>query len=512
MTVSLGFRPRSEADRLALCRAMTAAPLRVGLRWADDGWAAAQLAISGRVVCWHAAEDPSPIAQLLARLDLPELVREEPDAWLTPELELIGEGLASYRSLPTRAGPLTSILVCTYNRAHLLMEALDSARAQSRPREIVVVDDGSDDGTAALLAPLDGVDGIRVVRQENTGKPGALGRALQEARGEYLLVLDDDDILLPGTLHVLGAILDGDPEAAAVFADTAVMRDSPSCIEGIRPAMRLPSELLPASTLLQVPCMPGACLIRKTAHDAVGEYDPSLVRGQDMDLFLRLARVGPMRGVPFTTFLWRQHDGLRGKAGDRWARKDRAEHDRRFLQQVAPVFRRRWTELRGKDRLEGHAWAVGLHLRGLQRDSRAELKRWRKPFSEVEAGLRRTAGQPTKMKRGKEALLVVDDGDPGALESLLLRDAPGQRVRVCLEVHREPLNQVQLWWPGEYRAQEIPTTWLRGATHLRLSSAPGWAPPAVPDLFGLPPIPAPSALLASSRVSLTVSDRFEGRR
>lgn len=500
MTVGLGFRPRSEADRLALCRAMTAAPLRVGLRWADDGWAAVHLAVAGRIVCWHAAHDSAPVDELLARLDLPPMVLEEPDAWLTPALELTVRGPAVSRPLLPRDGPLTSILLCTYNRAHLLMQALDSARAQSRPREIIVVDDGSEDGTAALLAPLDGVDGIRVVHQENTGKPGALGRALREARGEYVLVLDDDDIILPGALHVLGAVLDRDPEAVAVFGDTAAMRDSPACIEAIRPAVRLPAELLPASTLLQIPCMPGACLIRRSAHDAAGEYEPSLVRGQDMDLFLRLARVGPMRGVPVTTFLWRQHDGLRGKAGDRWARQDRADHDRRFLRQVAPVFRRRWEELRGSDRLEGHAWAVGLHLRGLHGEARSELKRWRKPFSPAEAGLRAQAGQPTKAKRGPEALLVVDDGDPGALESLLLRDAPNRQVRACLEVHREPLNQVQLWWPGEYRAQEIPESWLRGITHLRLSSAPDWTPPAVRGLLDLPPLPAPSALLAFAAV------------
>jgi glycosyltransferase involved in cell wall biosynthesis len=509
VSLSLGVRPRSEADRLALCRALVRAPRRVGLRWADDGWAALHLALAGRTVCRQGAWDRGPVDALLARFDLPPTTDEPPECWLAEDLTLSWEGLPgepgppAWASLPPVEGPLTSILVCTYNRAHLLQEALASARAQTRPREIIVVDDGSDDGTAALLAPLHGVDGIRVIRQDNTGKPGALRTALAAARGAYLLVLDDDDVLLPGALHALGASLDRDPSLGAVFGDTAIVRDVVTDVVGHRPSLRLPPDRMAHACLIQVPCMPGACLIRRAAHDAAGEYDASLVRGQDMDLFLRLARVAPMRALPLTTFLWREHGGLRGKAGDRWARRDRDEHDRRFQAQVAPVFRRRWVERSAHDRLEGHAWAVGLRLRGLGREARRELARWKGPYTPTEAHLRGEAGAPTRPREPRESVLVIDDGDAGALEETLARHGDGRSVRVCLEVHREPLNHLRLWWPGEYRAQEIPPDWLERSAHVRLSSAPEWAPPGLSPLQHWPAIaevPSTSGLLALAAV------------
>jgi len=510
VSVPLGVRPRSEVDRIAMCRVLAAAPARVGLAWTDDGWVAAHLALAGRRVVWRdGVPGRRAVDGVLTRLGLPCTEDGDVDAWLDEGLSL-RRGIADATTwsgppgavpLPPHGGPLTSILVCTYNRAHLIGEALASARAQTRAREIVVVNDGSDDGTAELLDALDGIDGIRVIHQENTGKPGALARALEEARGEYVLVLDDDDVLLPGALHALGAVLDSSPDAAAVFGDTAVARDTMDAIVGHRPAVRLPPSLLPAATLMQVPCMPGACLIRRSAHDAAGPYDPSLVRGQDMDLFLRLARVGPLVGVPLTTFVWREHGGVRGRAGDQWARRDRAEHDRRFKAQVAPVFRRRWTELRTRDRLMGHAWAVGLALRGLHAEAAQELKRWKPPCTPTEAGLREKAGaRRVKVRRPKQSLVVVDDGDAGALEAVLAREGAGRRVHVDLEVHREPLSFVQLFWPGEYRAQELPGSWLVPGAHVRLSSAPDWRPPVLTQRAELPPLPAPSGLLALAAV------------
>jgi len=487
----------------------------VGLSWSDDGWVAAHLALSGREVCWHAPTDPAPVVALLARLGLPPLTREAPEAWLELDLRLrleasaavqaaeaddASEAAVPWKPLPPVEGPLTSIIMCTFNRAHLIEEALASARIQTRSREIVIVDDGSDDGTPELLAPLDGVDGIRVIRQENTGKPGALARGLAEARGDYLVVLDDDDVMLPGALHVLAKALDDDPELGTVYGDTGIVRDHSGKVVGHQSGIRLPAALMPASTLMQVPCMPGACLIRRSAHDAAGDYDPELVRGEDMDLFLRLARAVPMRSLPLTTFLWREHGGLRGKADDRWRRRDRAANEARFNKIVQAVFRRRWQELRTDSRLEGHAWAVGLNLRDLKTEALQELKRWKAPWTPAEAAFRGRVGLKTKPRRPKETLIVVDDGDPGSLEALLHSEAEGREVKVCLEVHREPLGWVKLFWPGDYRAQEFPRDWVRGPTHLRLSSAPDWRPPPLQSLRNFPPISATSALAALTAV------------
>ena len=91
--------------------------------------------------------------------------------------------------------PLVSILICTYNRAQWLAEAVDSALNQRWPVEVVVVDDGSTDDTPAVLAAY----GARVRAHRharNSGKPAALNTGIADLRGAAYLVLDDDDKLL----------------------------------------------------------------------------------------------------------------------------------------------------------------------------------------------------------------------------------------------------------------------------------------------------------------------------
>ena len=94
-----------------------------------------------------------------------------------------------------------SVLVCTYNRAEMLRDTLNSVQAQSWPHELIVVDDGSEDETWEFLASK---PEIRSFRQPgNQGKTYALNRGIAEARGEFLLVLDDDDMIVPGALTLL---------------------------------------------------------------------------------------------------------------------------------------------------------------------------------------------------------------------------------------------------------------------------------------------------------------------
>jgi glycosyltransferase involved in cell wall biosynthesis len=87
---------------------------------------------------------------------------------------------------------LVSVIIPTYNRAGSVVEAVRSARAQTYPaKQIIVVDDGSTDDTAARLA---GVAGVEYCRQENRGQGAARNRGLQLARGEYIASLDSDDL------------------------------------------------------------------------------------------------------------------------------------------------------------------------------------------------------------------------------------------------------------------------------------------------------------------------------
>jgi hypothetical protein len=248
---------------------------------------------------------------------------------------------------------------------------------------------------------------------------------------------------------------------------------------------------------MQVPATTGATLIRMSAQRAAGGYDRRLVRGEDMDMFLRLAQVGPIEALPLTTFIARRHAGLRGRPGAQWSVRDVEENARRVRAYVGPVFRERWTAARDRaGRDEGHAWALGLAQRGLTAEARDEAARWPAPHAPAEAWIRDQVGLTSRPADPGPRVVVVDDGDPGALEQTLSA-IDGADLWVDLEVPRDPLGAIQLHWPGTFAARATLRTWLPpGPFSLRLSSAPDWASPTVPARAWLPDLPAPDAVLA----------------
>ena len=155
----------------------------------------------------------------------------------------------------------------------------------------------STDETARVL---DAMDEVRVIHQENKGKPCALNAGLKRVRGEAVLVLDDDDLLLPGALNVLGHALFQDPSLAVVYGDSILFEDSGERFS-YWPGLRYPSDMMQAAVLQQIPCATGATLIRMSVQREVGEYDERLKRGEDMTM-LRLSQHGRME-VPLPTFI-----------------------------------------------------------------------------------------------------------------------------------------------------------------------------------------------------------------
>ena len=106
--------------------------------------------------------------------------------------------------------PRISVLVPTYNRAGLLPQCLASLFAQTLPpSEIIVIDDGSEDGTPELLRSYG--RRIRPIRKSNGGKSTALNVGLDAVRGDYVWVIDDDDVALPHALERMVAPLVVEP-------------------------------------------------------------------------------------------------------------------------------------------------------------------------------------------------------------------------------------------------------------------------------------------------------------
>jgi glycosyltransferase involved in cell wall biosynthesis len=208
-----------------------------------------------------------------------------------------------------------TVAVPVRDRAALLEVTLRSVAEQTAPPlEVIVADDGSRDGSHVVAAAA----GARVLRRAGGGwgAAGARNAMLAAARGERVLFLDSDDLLVPTALERLGAALDGAPAAPFAYGRALVAwRDG----TGWRPAGLIaaePRELAdPLAALFARNAVPSAgTLVRTDAARAVGGYDASLAYSEDQDFFVRLAGEGLPVHVPAIVAVHRRHPGNRHRA------------------------------------------------------------------------------------------------------------------------------------------------------------------------------------------------------
>lgn len=207
-----------------------------------------------------------------------------------------------------------SFIVPTFNRARYLGEALASILPQmDGGDELLVVDDGSTDGTAAVVAQMG--DRVRYLRQDNAGKAVALNRGLAETTGRYVWICDDDDVLRHGAVALLVAALERTGAGFAFgrytrFRDYAGERSDLGT--GYWPDLSTGS--LTRHILEDAFVMQNAALVRREAYQAVGPFAEAMLRSLDYEMFVRLAVAVPSTYVDRIVFDQRKHDGIRGPA------------------------------------------------------------------------------------------------------------------------------------------------------------------------------------------------------
>jgi len=196
------------------------------------------------------------------------------------------------------------VVVPAYEPERFLLETVASVRAQTYSDwELIVVDDGSTRAESLeILAELElgGDDRIRVVRQENRGLPGARNRGFEEARGEYVVPVDADDLLEPGMLESCLAALEDRPEAGFAYFDFRVFGD--------QHYSERPGEINLYRLLDENP-LSHCLMVRREVWERVGRYDEAQTWGyEDWSFYIALVKNG-FRGtyVRQPLFRYRKH-------------------------------------------------------------------------------------------------------------------------------------------------------------------------------------------------------------
>ncbi|MEM7410552.1 MAG: glycosyltransferase family A protein [Myxococcota bacterium] len=195
---------------------------------------------------------------------------------------------------PPHNEPLVSVVIAAYNAGDYLRPAVESVLQQShRELEILLIDDGSTDGSVEKLSHIDD-SRFRILHQENSGKPAAVNRALDLVEGEFYAIQDADDLSHPRRIERQLACFQQHPELAGVFTGYELLIDE----RPVAPRFRAKSAAECATDIDQF-AMP--------SHDPTGMYRMSMVGefryaedlqiGEGHDYILRIGEAHPLMVV-----------------------------------------------------------------------------------------------------------------------------------------------------------------------------------------------------------------------
>jgi glycosyltransferase involved in cell wall biosynthesis len=191
--------------------------------------------------------------------------------------------------------PRVSAIISTHNRKDFVLEAVESVLAQTYgDYELIVVDDGSTDGTGEVLKRYG--EHVHYSYQAHQGVSMARNRGLELAHGEFVAFLDSDDLWLPKKLRIQVAFMDEHPEAQICYTDEIWIR------RGVR--VNPKKKHAKYSGWVYPHCLPlciispSSALMRRGLFEQVGTFDPQLPVCEDYDLWLRVASHCPVFFIP----------------------------------------------------------------------------------------------------------------------------------------------------------------------------------------------------------------------
>lgn len=307
-------------------------------------------------------------------------------------------------------GTKVSVVMPVYNKDLFLEEAVRSVLDQTMGDfELIIVDDGSTDASlcrARALAAED--DRIQVLSQENKGEAGARNAGMRAATGDYVALLDGDDLIPPDKLRTQSEVLDHNPHVCVVYSDTVMIDEqgtpighSNSFFGRVEPQAHVLHQLAvrPFFTV-------HSALIRRSALEHVGYHQENF--GQlvaDWELWYRLAELSNFIYQPGPEVLYRMHAGMMTRQASRRSLLEKHARTLGILQE-RPSF----SDLPRRVQSQSHLWRGVLCLRaGLDVEARAAFGR-------------ASALHPGRMARGLSLAASMPGGGSSLRAGLQLRD------------------------------------------------------------------------------------------
>jgi glycosyltransferase involved in cell wall biosynthesis len=215
--------------------------------------------------------------------------------------------------------PLVSVIITSYNRARFLRRAIESVLAQDYPaKEVVVVDDGSTDGTETEIAPWARAQGVVWVRHEtNRGEAAGRNTGVRASRGDYIAFLDSDDYYLPGRLSSHIKVFEQHPDAVWVYSDYTTVgeegqQDPNAYKSSFHPSGWVFEHLLLETQGFRLPVT--TVTFQREVFYELGGFDAKLHFAVDLDFWLRVAMRHPLVFTPEVGAAFFNHKGCMSRA------------------------------------------------------------------------------------------------------------------------------------------------------------------------------------------------------
>lgn len=218
--------------------------------------------------------------------------------------------------------PLVSVIIPCYNRQDYISQTVDSVLIQTWPNiELIVIDDGCTDNSRQILESFG--NRIRVLEHSgciNKGQSAAINVGLNAAKGDYISILDSDDLFLPQKIEKQISYFLNHPDCGLVYSNGYRIDERGNITSEFYPPTHQ-EKSLPENVLLD--CyflLPNNALVRRDVYKTAGFFDESLRSAQDHDMAIRIAEVTNLAYLDNYLFCYRQHKNSisQTKAKLRW--------------------------------------------------------------------------------------------------------------------------------------------------------------------------------------------------